>query len=164
MRIAEIMRPSGPNGRRPSRTPFVVGSLLAGPVALLQASFAGALVPHPNVKPELLFSSASFLADRMEVVGNQTLILDGNASVRQSGVDVHAQRITLNAGSAADYASGRFESMLAKGAAEVRISKAGQTMLGGVVNLSGDHIDSNGSVSVIRGDLVKMVPASSRER
>lgn len=60
MRIAEIMRPSGPNGRRPSRTPFVVGWLLAGPVALLQASFAGALVPHPNAKPELLFSSASF--------------------------------------------------------------------------------------------------------
>lgn len=100
----------------------------------------------------------------MEVVCNQTLILDGNASVHQSGVDVHAQRITLTAGSAADYASGRFESMLAEGAAEVRISKAGQTMFGGAVNLSGDHIDSDGSVSVWRGDLVKMEPGSDRGR
>jgi len=164
MRIAEIMRPSGPNGRRPSRTPIVFGLLLAGPVALLQASFAGALVPDTNAKPGLLFSSASFLADRMEVIGNQTLILNGNASVHQTGVDVRAQRITLTARSAADYASGRFDSMLAEGAAEVRISKVGQTMLGGVVNLSGDHIDSNGSDSVIRGGLVKMESGSSGER
>ena len=164
MRIAEIMRPSGANGRRSSRTPIVFGLLLVAPVALLQASFAGALVPHANAKPGLLFSSASFLADRMEVIGNQTLILNGNASVHQAGVDVRAQRITLTARSAADYASGRFESMLAEGAAEVRISKAGQTILGGVVNLSGDHIDSNGSDSVIRGGLVKMESGSSGER
>jgi hypothetical protein len=156
MRIAEIMRPSGPNGRRPLRTPFVLGLLLAGPVALLQAGFAGALVPYANPKPGLLLSSASFLADRMEVIGNQTLILDGNASVHQSGVDVRAGRITLTAGSTADYASGRFESLLAEGSAEVRISQAGQNMLGGTVNLSADHIDRNASGSVFRGDVVKM--------
>lgn len=156
MRIAEIMRPSRSGARQSALTTLVAGLLLAGPVALLQASFVGATVPNPMAKSGLPFLSPRGRADRIQQFDTGKVVFDGHATMQDDGIDVRANRITLASRSAAEFAHRQYDSLLAEGAVEIRLSAAAQKALENTTKFTSDKMQFDGNILVLRGNRVNL--------